>query len=270
MPLTALLMRALRLQEGGGSRSGLVVERNVLFYRRFWFVILTGFFEPVFYLLAIGVGLGSLVPGVLGPDGQPVAYAAFVAPAMLAASAMNGAVLESTTNTFVKLRFWRTYDAMLATPLRPLDIALGEIAFSQIRGLMYAGAFLAIATALGTIPSWWGLLALPAVVLVGFAFSAVGTAAATWIRDWQDNELVQVVVLPMLLLSATFFPLEVYPSAAQPLVMLSPLYHAVSLLRGLTLGVVEVSLLGHVGYLLGMTAGGAAVVAYRFERLLKP
>ena len=268
--MTLLLMRALGLSEGGGSRSGVVVERNWLFYRRFWFVILTGFFEPVFYLLAIGVGLGALVPGVVGPDGQPVAYAAFVAPAMLAASAMNGAVLESTTNTFVKLRFWKIYDGMLATPLRPLDIAFGEIVFSQVRGLMYATAFLAIATALGTIPSWWGLAALPAVVLVGFAFSAVGTAAATWIRDWQDNELVQVVVLPMMLLSATFFPLEVYPGAVQPLVMLSPLYHAVALLRGLTLGAIDASLLVNVAYLLTMVAVGAAVVARRFERLLKP
>lgn len=268
--MSTLLMAALGLREGGGGRAGVVVERNWLFYRRFWFVILTGFFEPVFYLLAIGVGLGTLVPGVAGPDGQPVAYDAFVAPAMLAASAMNGAVLESTTNTFVKLRFWRTYDGMLATPLRPLDIALGEIVFSQIRGLMYAAAFLAIAAGLGTIPSWWGLASLPAAVLVGFAFSAAGTAAATWIRDWQDNELVQVVVLPMLLLSATFFPLEVYPAAVRPLVLVSPLYHGVELLRGLTLGAVDAGLFGHVAYLVAMTAAGAAVVARRFERLLKP
>lgn len=268
--MSALLMRTLRLREGGGSRVGVVIERNVLFYRRFWFVVLSGFFEPVFFLLAIGVGLGSLVPGVVGPDGEPVAYAAFVAPAMLAVSAMNGAVLESTTNTFVKLRFWRTYDGMLATPLRPLDLAVGEIAFSQLRGLMYAGAFLVIAAALGTIPSWWGLAALPGAVLIGFAFSAVGTAAATWIRDWQDNELVQVVTLPMLLLSATFFPLEVYPDAVQPFIQLSPLYHGAALLRGLTLGAIEPALLGHVAFLLAMTAVGGAVAARRFERMLKP
>lgn len=267
--MTALLLRALGSKEGGGRHAGVVIERNFMFYRRFWFVILTGFFEPVFYLLAIGVGLGSLVPGVVGPSGEVVPYGAFVAPAMLAASAMNGALLESTINTFVKLRFWRTFDAMLATPLRPLDIAIGEIGFSQLRGLMYSAAFLLFAAALDTIPSWWGVLALPAAVLVGFAFSAVGTAAATWIRDWQDAELVQVVMLPMMLLSATFFPIDVYPEVVRPLVQLSPLYHAAALLRGLTLGVIEWSLLVHVGYLLAMTAAGSAVTGRRFERLLK-
>lgn len=268
--MTAVLLRALGVREGGGRHAGLVVERNLMFYRRFWFVILTGFFEPVFYLVAIGVGLGTLVPGVTGPAGEPVAYGAFVAPAMLAVSAMNGALMESIINTFVKLRFWRTFDAMLATPLRPLDIAVGEIAFSQLRGVMYAGAFLLFAAALGTILSWWALLALPGAVLVGLAFGAVGTAVATWVRDWQDADLVQVGILPMLLLSATFFPLDVYPEAVQPVVRLSPLFHAVGLLRGLTLGVIEWALLGHVVYLLGMIAVGAAICARRFERLLKP
>jgi lipooligosaccharide transport system permease protein len=268
--MTALLLRALGSKEGGGRHAGIVVERNLMFYRRFWFVILTGFFEPVFYLLAIGVGLGALVPEVVGPAGELVPYGAFVAPAMLAASAMNGAVLESTVNTFVKLRFWKTFDAMLATPLRPLDIAIGEVTFSQVRGLLYSGGFLVVAALLGTIPSWWGLLALPGAILVGFAFGAVGTAAATWIRDWQDAELVQVFVLPMLLLSATFFPLEVYPAAVQPIVQLSPLYHGAALLRGLTLGVVHTGLLWHVAYLLAMTAVGSAITGRRFERLLKP
>jgi lipooligosaccharide transport system permease protein len=268
--MTALLVhRILGLREGGGGRAGVVVERNLMFYRRFWWIILTGFFEPVFYLVAIGIGLGTLVPGVVGPQGVPISYGEFVAPAMLAASAMNGAVVESTTNTFVKLRFWKTFDAMLAAPLRPFDIAVGEIVFSQLRGLMYATAFLVVAAALGTIPSWWALLALPGAMLVGFAFSAVGTAVATWFRDWQDNELVQAVVMPLFLLSATFFPLEVYPDAVQPIVQWTPLYHGVALLRSLTLGAVDASLLVHVAYLLAMTALGALVVARRYERLLK-
>ena len=270
VPMTVVLLhRLLGVREGGGRHAPLVIEHNLLFYRRFWWIILTGLFEPVFYLVAIGMGIGAMVPGVTGPAGDPISYVQFVAPAMLAASAMNGAVLESTTNTFVKLRFWKTFEGMLATPLRPLDIAVGEITFSQLRGFMYATAFLGFAVLLGAIPSWWGLLALPAAMLVGFAFSAVGTAAATWIRDWQDNELVQVVVLPLFLLSATFFPLEVYPDPVQPLVQLSPLYHGVALVRGLTLGVIDASLLVHVGYLVAMMVIGATVVARRFERLLK-
>ena len=266
----ALLVRALRLREGGGRRAPVVIERNLRFYRRFWVVIVTGFFEPVFYLLAMGVGLGALVPGVTGPDGQQITYLAFVAPALLGVSAMNGAVFESTVNTWVKLRFWKVFDGMLSTPLRPLDIALGEVTSSQLRALGYAAVFLVIAASLGGIPSWWALLALPASTLVGFAFSALGTAVATWIRDWQDQELVQVVILPMLLLSATFFPVEVYPEAVQPLVWISPLYHGVALMRGFTLGVIEPVLVVHAVVLVGITLAAGAVAARRFERLLKP
>ncbi|QBI19753.1 ABC transporter [Egibacter rhizosphaerae] len=268
--MSAWLVHTLKLREGGGRHVPLVLERNAMFYRRFWPVILTGFFEPVFYLLAMGLGLGALVPAVEGPDGRAVEYLAFVAPALLAVSAMNGAVFESTVNTWVKLRFWKTFDAMLATPLRPLDIAIGEVTWSQLRGLMYAGAFLAMAAALGGIPSWWALAALPAAMLVGFAFSALGTTVATWIRDWQDQELVQVVILPMMLLSATFFPIDVYPEAVQPLVWLSPLFHGAALLRGLTLGVLEPVLLVHAGVLVVLTLLAGVVAARRFERLLKP
>lgn len=268
--VNALLVRLLRLDEGGGSQAGVVVERNLMFYRRFWWVILSGFFEPVFYLLAIGIGLGTIIPGVTGPDGSAISYGAFVAPAMLAVSAMNGAVFESTVNTFVKLRFWKIFDGMLATPLRPLDIAVGEVLSCQLRGLMYASAFLGIAALLGTIGSWWALLALPGAMLIGFAFAAIGTAVATWVRDWQDQELVQLVVMPMMLLSATFFPLDVYPEAVQPIVQISPLYHGVELLRNLTLGIVEWSLLVHVAYLVVLTLVGAAITAIRFEKLLKP
>src|SRR5215218_7298646 len=112
-----------------GGRAWLLVERNLLVYRRIWLLIVSGFFEPVFYLFSIGIGIGALVGTVAGPDGRAIDYTAFVAPALLAASAMNGAVYDATFNIFFKLKYAKTYDAVLATPVGPGDIALGEIAW---------------------------------------------------------------------------------------------------------------------------------------------
>jgi lipooligosaccharide transport system permease protein len=254
------------LPRGRGARH--VVERNLLVYRRVWSVIASGFFEPVFYLFAVGVGVGRLVGDVAATGGEPISYTAYVAPGLLAASAMNGAVYESTMNIFFKLRVAKTYDAMLATPLRPADIALGEITFSQVRGALYAAAFLVVMAVMGLLRSPLAVLALPGAVLIGFAFGAVGMAATTFLRSWQDFDLIQVATLPLFLFSATFFPLEVYPSALRPLVQLSPLYHGVALLRALTLGSLDASVVWHVAFLLALTVAGGLVAARRLTRLL--
>jgi lipooligosaccharide transport system permease protein len=263
---TAIALRILPPALVRRRRALHILERNARVYRRAWMVVVSGFFEPVFYLFAIGVGVGGLVGEVSGG----VSYAAFVAPALLAASAMNGAVYESTFGTFFKVRYAKTYDAMLATPMGPRDIALGEIAWSQLRGLLYAFGFVVVMLVLGLAPSLPGaLLALPAAVLIGFAFAATGMAAATWIRSWQAMDLVQFVTLPLFLFSTTFFPLEVYPEPLQPVVQLSPLYHGVALIRGLTLGDLGWGALGHVAFLLTMTVVGLVVSGRRLERLLR-
>ena len=247
-----------------------LIERNYMVYRHAWMVLLSGAVEPLFYLFAIGIGVGGLVGDVSTGAMDDVPYAVFVAPALLAASAMNGAIYESTFNIFFKLRYAKTYDAMLTTPMEPRDIALGEIVWCQLRGLLYAVGFIAVMLALGLAPSLTGaLLAVPAAVLIGFAFGAVGTAAATLIRSWQDMDLVQFVTLPLFLFSATFFPLEVYPAALRPLVQLSPLYHGVELLRSLTLGGVDAGVLVNIGYLVVMTAVGMVAAGRRIERLLR-
>ena len=132
----------------GGRHAVRVLERNILVYRRSWIFIVSGFFEPLFYLLSIGVGLSHLV-GPIPVDGRTVAYTAFVAPGLLAASAMNGAMLDSTFLVFMKLKIAKTYDAMLATPLAVGDIALGELSWCVLRGALYSGAFLCIMTLLG-------------------------------------------------------------------------------------------------------------------------
>jgi lipooligosaccharide transport system permease protein len=252
-----------------GSRSWRLVERNLVVYRRIWPLIVSGFFEPVFYLLSLGVGIGALVGTVAGPDGQPIDYTTFVAPALLAASAMNGAIYDSTMNVFFKLKFAKTYDAMLATPLGPADIAVGEITWAQLRGTLYSVAFLIVMAALGLITSWWALLALPATVLIGLAFAAVGMACTSFMRSWQDFEYVQLAILPMFLFSTTFFPLSVYPRAIQIVVQFTPLYHGIELVRPLTTGAgVGIGLFGHALYFVGLAAIGFSVTARRLERLL--
>ncbi|MGH3915055.1 MAG: ABC transporter permease [Pseudonocardiaceae bacterium] len=262
-----LLVRALPPALYAG-RARMLIVRSSLASRSTWLAIFSGFFEPLFFLLAMGSGLGSLIGDVGGPGGQQLSYAAFIAPGLLAASAMNGAVFDSTFNIFFKLRHTKLYDAMLATSLGPVDIALGEIGWALIRGGLYAAAFLGVMLALGLVSSLWALLALPAALLVAFAFAAVGLAATSFMRSWQDFDLVQLAVVPMFLFSATFFPLSVYPPTLQWLVQAFPLYHAVELMRGLTAGVVGWSMLGHLAYFLVMAFVGVVVASRRLRALL--
>lgn len=250
-----------------GLKAHRVLERNLVVGRRNWMLVLSGFFEPVFYLFSIGVGVGALV-GDVTVDGRAIPYASFVAPALLASSAMNGAVFESTMNIFFKLKWGKVYDAMLATPLRPVDIAAGEIGYSLLRGGIYAIGFMAVMLAFGLAQSWWAILAIPAALLIGFAFAAVGMAATTYMRSWQDFDLIQLVTLPLFLFSATFYPLEVYPEAIQQLTRISPLYHGVELVRAFTLGSFDWTLLGHIAFLLAMGAIGLTVAGRRLEGLL--
>lgn len=250
------------------SRSWLLVERNLLVYRRLWLLIVSGFFEPLFYLLAVGVGIGKLV-GTVEVAGHAVGYTTFVAPGLLAASAMNGAIYESTMNIFFKLKYAKLYDAVLSTPVGPGDVAVGEITFAQLRGVAYSVAFLVVMAGMGLVHSWWALLALPATILLGSAFGAAGMATTTFMRSWQDFEFVQLAILPMFLFATTFYPLSTYPRGLQIVVELTPLYHGVQLLRALTTGVgAGPGLLVHVAYLLVMALLGVAVTARRLDSLL--
>ncbi len=221
-----------------GSRHSVhILERNRFIFRRGWMVIFSGFFEPVFFLLGIGFGLGSLIGTVTGPDGTLIPYAVFVAPALLAAASMNGAVYDST-NMFFRLRYEKAYDGMLATPLNVGDIALGEVIWALGRGALYGLGFLAVMFAFGLVPSTWGLLALPASMLIGFATASAGLAAVTFMRSWQDLDLLFTVTLPLFLFSGTFFPVTTYPEPLRTIVEFTPLYRGVDLVRGLTTGVV--------------------------------
>jgi lipooligosaccharide transport system permease protein len=245
------------------TRAHLLFERNLMVYRRTWLTIVSGFFEPLFYLFSLGLGLGHFVGNVNG-----VKYAAFIAPALLASSAMNGAVYDSTINVFWKLRYGKVYDAMLVTPMSPSDVALGEVGWALFRGLLYSTGFIITAAALGLIHSWWGLLALPSTIVIGFGFAGIGMAAATFMRSWQDFDMIQLVQLPMFLFSTTFYPLSVYPEAVQWVVRFSPLYHAIELVRSLTLGTVGPTSLVNLGYLLLLGTIGMLIARRRMAGLL--
>lgn len=268
MTSPTLSQRTVPVSGFAGLRAHRVLERNILVYRRLWKVFVSGFAEPVFYLLSIGIGVGALVGEVALADGRLVPYTAFVAPALLGASAMNGAIYESTFNIFFKLKYGKIYDGMLATPLRPVDIAVGEISWSLIRGGAYAIGFMFVMLGFGLVESWWAILAVPAALLIGLAFGSVGMAATSFMRSWQDFDMVQLVSLPLFLFSATFYPLEVYPEVIQQFTRISPLYHGVELIRGLTIGALDISMLGHAAFLLTMAAIGMTVASRRLEKLL--
>jgi lipooligosaccharide transport system permease protein len=249
------------------GRAARMFERNVVVYRSSWFVLVSGLLEPLLYLGSVGVGFGKLV-GTLPYDGHRVGYAQFVAPALLATSAMNGAIVDATFGVFHKLKHMKVYDAVLATPVGATDIAIGEVAWSLARGLIYALAFLVVAAAFGDIQSWWAVLALPASILIGLCFAGVGTAATTYMRSWQDFDLVQLAILPLFLFSATFYPLSTYPAGVRWGVEVTPLYHGVALLRQLTLGGLSWSILGHVAYLLALGVAGVVIAGRRLEQRL--
>jgi lipooligosaccharide transport system permease protein len=269
MALTgAALARSVR--QPGSARSGgarALMVRNFTFYKRGWIFFMTGFLEPVFYLFSIGVGVGAMIDG-FSFHGHAIGYTEFVAPAMLATSAMNGAVIDSTFNVFFKLRHLKTYDAILATPMRTSDVARGEVAWAVLRGAVYSAGFLGVMLAMGLIASWWALLALPAVVLLGFAFAGAGMALTTFMKSWQHFEYVQLALMPMFLFSATFFPLSRYDGWVRVLVEVTPLYRGVVLLRELCTGLVTIDSAVSVVYLLVMGLVGTAVASRRLGRLL--
>ncbi|HUZ54775.1 MAG TPA: ABC transporter permease [Streptosporangiaceae bacterium] len=269
LPLRILPVAMLRTRRSGfgGRGSAHLIERHARVYRHTWSVLISGFFEPLFYLLSIGVGLGKLVGTVIGPDGR-VGFTSFVAPALLATSAMNGAVMDSTFNVFFRMKYAKLYDAALATPMRADEIALGEIGWALIRGGIYAVAFMLVMLAMGLVHSVWAVLAVPAALLIGFAFAGAGMAATTYMKSWQHFEFVMLATLPMFLFSTTFYPLSVYPRPVQIIVECTPLYQGVTLIRGLTLGAVGPSLLWNIAYLSVMGAVGLVVAGRRISRLL--
>lgn len=267
-PPVAPHTRGLSLRALSSGNVGAVLERGFkVIKNQNWMILVSGFFEPVFYLLAMGIGMGGLVGEVTGPAGEPIPYAAYIAPALLATSAMNGAIYDSTWNVFFKLRFAKLYQAMLQTSLGPLDVALGEILMALFRGFIYALGFLGVLAVMGLVTSWWSLLMVPVAVLIAFGFAALGMGITSYLTTFQQMDLINFVMLPMFLFSATLYPITVYPEAIQWFVMAMPLWHAVELMRQLSFGHLSGATLVHVVYFLGMTGLGLWLTTVRLRKL---
>ena len=244
----------------------LIVERNAMVYRRMWMILFSGFFEPLFYLFFFVYPLQEFI-GAITFEGETIEYAAFVAPALLASSAMNGAFYEST-NVFWKLRFAKVYDSILSTPVSPGDVAVGETIWAVVRSMLYAISYLLVIAVLGLVDSPWAILAVPACFVIGFAFAGAGIAAVTWLRTWKDFDLLQLIILPMFMFSATFYPISVYPEVIEWIVRCLPLYQGIELIRALSTGNVSAFQLVNVVYLLTMGAVGMFLASRRIDRLL--
>ncbi len=263
-----LLMR--RSEVPSVRRALRMVQRSLMVYRHGWMVIVSGFFEPLFYLLSLGVGLGGMVSDVEG-----ISYIAFVAPGLLASSCMNGAISDGFFNIWFKLHYQKTYDGILATPMRVSDVALGELLWALMRGSLYAATFLVLVAVMGEVQgprillSASALLAFPLAVIVAASFSAMALLLTTLVsRREQFDYVMGLIVMPMFLFSGIFFPVTQMPAAVRWVFQVVPLYHAVELLRGLTTGHVAPVLLWHLAFL--VFAGAAAFVAAmrRLDRTL--
>jgi lipooligosaccharide transport system permease protein len=250
------------------GRARAVMERSYIAFRSStWLVILSGFLEPVLYLFSFGYGVGKFVGDIDSGTGTMISYAAFIAPGLLATSAMNGAVYDSTWNVFFKMHESRLYHGMLATSLGPLDVALGEIGWALLRGLVYATGFTAVVAPMGLIQSWWGILAIPSAVLIAFGFASLGMAITSYFSSYQQMSIINIGLLPIFLFSGSFYPLTVFPGWMQGVIKAFPLWHAIELIRGLTLGNVHLGMLTHLSYFLVMIAGGLFFTTRRLNAL---
>ena len=250
------------------GRSHVILERSLVALKSSnWFPVVSGFLEPLLYLFSFGYGVGTLIGDIQVSNGQVVSYAMFIAPGLLATSAMNGAIYDSTWNVYFKLHEGKIYYGMLATSLGPLDVALGEILTALLRGFAYAVGFMAVATPMGLIPSWWGVLAIPAAVLIAFGFASIGMAITSYFKSYQQMGLINISLLPIFLFSGSFYPLSVFPEWAQLIIKTLPLWHAIEMIRNLSLGIINISLLGHTAYFLVMVVVGLFFTTKRLNAL---
>jgi lipooligosaccharide transport system permease protein len=259
----------------GSGSAGVLAVRALLFwlvnYRRTWRgSIYTSVANPVLYLGAMGLGLGTLVDqhgtGRLGG----VSYLAFLAPGLLAATGMQTAMNESTFPVMAAVKWLKTYQAAVATPLRPGDLFRGHLLFTALRVLMNSAIFLAVMAAFGAVQSAWVIAALPVCVLTGLAFAApVEAWAITRDKDTSFSLLIRFGLIPLFLFSGTFFPVTQLPGWIQPVAYATPLWHGVALCRSLSLGTADVggSLL-HVAYLVVLTVAGLLAGQHFYRRRL--
>ena len=239
-------------------------------YRRVWRgTIGTSLVNPILYVTALGVGLGTIVDQTQNtPGGVP--YLDYVAPGLLAAAAMQTATIESTWPVMAAIKWSRVYHAMIATPLTERDAFVGHQLFVITRVFTSAAAYLIVIAAFGAVASWWGILVVPVAVLIGTAFSMPMAALAARVED--DRTFVTIfrfLIVPMFLFSGTFFPISQLPLGFELIAYVTPIWHGVELCRGLMLGTIELlPALGHTAYLLAWTIGGLLVARRAYRKRL--
>ena len=249
------------------GRPQVLLERGWIAFRSStWVPVLTGFIEPILFLLAFGYGMGTLI-GDIKTGGTTIDYTMFIAPGLLATSAMNGAIYDSTWNVFWKLNESKLYKTMLSTPLGPMDIALGEITWALLRGLVYSIGFLTVVTVLGLTPSAWAVLAIPAASLVAFGFASFGMAITSFFKTYQQMGFINFVLLPMTLFSGSLYPISVYPDWLEKVIMALPLWHGIAMIRGFWFGEIDSGLIVHIAYFMAMIAAGLFITSRRLRAL---
>jgi lipooligosaccharide transport system permease protein len=246
-----------------------VVEREARVFRKLWRgSVFSSLLAPLLFLGAMGVGLGGLVDE-RNADVAGVTYLQFVAPGLLVASAMQATAGGSLWPVLGGFKWLRTYHGVVATPVPPSALYGGLITWLSIRTAISSVAFLLVATLLGAIPSWWGVLALPAAMLCAAAFAApLAAFTATQQSDVTFPVVFRLGVMPLFLFSGTFFPVEQLPDGVRPLIALSPLWHAAELARAATTGSLGWGSLGHAVVLVACIAAGAWWGTRTFQRRL--
>ncbi len=246
-----------------------VIERNIKVARRNWGDLLSGFVEPVLYLVSLGYGLGRYVDSLTGPAGRPLEYAAFLAPSMLAVSMMNGAVAETTYNIYSKMKMSRYYDGILSTPVSPRSILVGETLWAGLKSVVYGLGFLGVTVLLGLVEPRTVATVLPLLPLAAVTFALLGLTFTAFMRSWQDFDYLNVALISLFLLSGTIVPLDRYPPWVQAAASWSPLYQAVTMLRDVMSSTVDASTVGHAAYLAVLAVLALFVASRRLERVLQ-
>lgn len=210
-----------------------VWRRNVTLYRRSWkLTFLPQFLQPVFYLIALGFGLGLFI----GRQVEGFDYVEFIAPGLAASAAMNGAAFELTFNVFGKFTWSRLYESVITTPLEPEDVVLGEIMWAVTRSVLYGGVFFAVMIGLGHVRQPFAPAALVAFALTGLSVGLIGLLFTCLINDMDFfSYFFNLILIPLFMFSGIFFPIDVMPEAAQAITWFTPLYHGVEMTRAASL-----------------------------------
>jgi lipooligosaccharide transport system permease protein len=249
------------------------LEFHLTAYRRTWRgTAITSFLTPLAFLAAMGLGLGTLVDDAGTADLGGVEYVVYLAPGLLAYTAMQTAAFESAWPVLGNLKWMRTYFAQAATPLTPIDVASGHLLFIAFRILLASTAFFIVMTFFGAATTWTAIFAIPAAVLTGLAFATPITAFSVSRESEQGlSAMFRFVIIPLFLFSGTFFPISQLPAGIRWIAYVTPLWHGVSLCRGFALGTITAAAVaGHTAVLVAYAVAGLVIAFVFFRRKLTP